>query len=371
MIGHLNDNFVLLCSLVMIPMIFFVPVMYINSYPDSESDNHLTSMITALLCGIACWIIFGNSESFHFGFSSLSLQSGNPDITLLSQMCFYLYSIVMFTGTVLRNASWKFFVGFIPLWTLLVYAPIANLIWSPTGVLYKMGALDFSGGLVVHLTAGLTSLILSVFMRNNRIKLPKDNQLLNYVATLFILTGWLGFNLAPAGVFSNGGSSIIVNTLVAVIGSVIGWTYSSNLGLSSDAGAVYNGIICGLVTSTALVAYVSTLSMLIVALVSGIICHYMCELLSASDIFHDPVDSFAINGIGGIVGTLGLILFASPIVNKDGAIGLLAGGFNFTGVELLTLLTTTLITLLGTLISLGIVKAIKELKVRTGKEEAF
>ena len=367
----MDNNFILLCSLIMIPMIFFVPVMYINAYANSESSTHLTTMTAAILCGITCWLFFGNIESFQFSFLNLNLTTLKPTITVLSQLCFYLYALIMFVGTSVQKIKWQFLIIFIPLWTFFVYAPLANLIWSSNGFLYRLGALDFSGGLVVHLTAGLTSLILSFFMRNTKPPLPRDSPLLNYVATLFILTSWLGFNLAPAGVFQNHGPLIVINTLTAVIGAVVGWTSGSRLGLSLDSSTLYNGIICGLVTSTALVAYVSTPSMLIVTLISGLICHYVTDLLADSTYFYDPVDSFGINGIGGLVGTLGLILFATPTVNKAGATGLLSGGLKFAEVEGLTLIVTILITLLGTLVCLGLIKIIKILILSRRKEAAF
>ena len=355
----------------MIPMIFFVPVMYVNAYASDESATHLTTMPVGLLFGMTCWLFFSNIESFQFSFRNLDLTTFKPNITVLSQLCFYLYALIMFVGTSLQKIKWQFLVTFIPLWTLLVYAPLANLIWSSNGFLYHMGALDFSGGLVVHLSAGITSLILAFFKRNTKPELPRNSPLLNYVATLFILTGWLGFNLAPAGTFQNHGPLIVINTLTAVIGAVVGWVSGSRLGLSLDSSTLYNGIICGLVTSTALVAYVSTPSILIVTLISGLVCHYGTDLLASSTHFYDPINSFGINGIGGIVGTLGLILFATPTVNNDGATGLLSGGLQFAEIEGFTLIVTVLTTLLGTLICLGIIKLIKIIILSRRREAAF
>ncbi|WP_283679397.1 ammonium transporter [Lentilactobacillus sp. Marseille-Q4993] len=346
----MNVNFVLLCSIIMIPMIFFVPIMYINCYPETKTNQYLASMLVALLVAIGCWLLFGNTETFNFIPTKMQLIPINPSISMIAQLCFYLYSVVMFTGTILQRVTWRFFIAFIPIWTLLVYAPIANLMWSENGLLFKLGALDFSGGLVVHLTAGLTSLVLSWFVTNRKVKQPRNRTIEDYIAVFFILTGWFGFNLAPASSFSNHGVLIMTNTLIAVIGATIGWiSYQSRIQQLTLSGLT-SGIICGLVTSTALVAYVSNFAMLVVSVISGITCHYFANKL-ANTRFIDPVDSFAVNGVGGVIGTFGLIIFASPNVNQAGAAGILTGNFRFSIVELLALITTIVITLIGCIIS--------------------
>lgn len=354
----------------MLPMILFVPVMYANRYPKAELDHHLTTMMVAVLIGIASWLSFGNVEAFHLVSHQLFNLAQPLDINLVVQMAFYLYAVIMFTGTVLQRLNWQFFAGFVPLWTLLVYAPLANLIWSPHGLLNQLGALDFSGGLVVHLSAGITSLILAALVRNQPVDDALDHPYLDYVATLFILTGWLGFNLAPAGSFRHLGPLIIVNTLTAVLGATCGWLILANRNKLRITD-MSNGIICGLVTSTALVGYVSTSAILLVALVSGVVCHWSCNLLAGSSNLYDPVDSFAINGVGGLIGTIGLTLFASLNINPQGASGLIAGNLQFTVAELTAILTTITITVVGTLISYGLIKSISVLVPQSRKDEVF
>lgn len=347
-------NFSLLCAVLMVPMIFFVPILYTQAFPKQQTEKHLVEMILALLIGILCWLFFGYFESFQVGTqNTLPVISRSFGPTMFVQLDFFLYALVMFTGTAIAKHSWKFFVSFVPLWTLLVYAPVANLIWSPTGYLAQLGALDFSGGLVVHLTAGLTSLVLALFIKRTQNPQGSDNALFKYVAILFVITGWFGFNLAPAGSWQNYGSLIVTNTLIAIIAASLGWIIpltDQNKPVTLDD--LVNGILTGLVTSTAAVGYVSPLSIGIITFVSGIICHLATHFTNQTDRLYDAVDSFTINGIGGLIGTFGLILMANTKINHGGATGLIFGNIRFASVELLAILVISGITIIGAVISL-------------------
>ena len=183
-------------------------------------------------------------------------------------------------------------IGFVPVWTVLVYCPLAHWLWADHGWLRQLGALDFSGGIVVHLTAGLTSLVLAkALLPDDQPSMPNDFRT-DYAAMIMILVGWLGFNLAPAGSLNELAGQVLINTFVAVLTAMIGWcwlTYRQN-GVV-QLGDLLNGVLCGLVTSTALVGYVGTLSMAIVAAVAGVICRQMVSKMQHSKHFYDAVDS--------------------------------------------------------------------------------
>ncbi len=352
----MQTNFSLICALVMLPMIFFVPVLYIQAFPKSKTEANLVKMLMALLIGIASWLAFGYFEAFQIGsgpVGNVTERLFSP--VLLVQLDFFLYALVMFSGTAIAKYSWRFFLAFVPLWTLLVYAPVANLMWSPNGLLNQAGARDFSGGLVVHLTAGLTSLLLAFRIEKPKVTNGSDNVVLKYFAILFIITGWLGFNLAPAGSWQNYGSLIVINTLIAIVAAPFGWLLPTIImNHPFDFSDLTNGLLTGLVTSTALVGYVSPLAIGIVTVTSGLLCRFVTTATHQTTKYFDAVDSFAINGIGGVVGTLGLIVFTNQKVTPLGAMGLLTWHFHFMLVELLAIIIVTAITILGSALSLGL-----------------
>ncbi|GHP13778.1 ammonium transporter [Lentilactobacillus fungorum] len=347
-------NFSLLCAVLMIPMIFFVPIIYTQAFPSRHTEKHLVEMIIALLTGILCWIFFGYFESFQVGSgNALPIISQTFSPVMFVQLDFFLYALVMFTGTAITKHSWNFFLIFVPVWTLLVYAPIANMMWSKTGYLAQLGALDFSGGLVVHLTAGLTSLMIAFSIRRPPNDERSTNPTLEYIAILFVITGWFGFNLAPAGSFQNYGNLIVTNTLIAIIAATFGWLIPlADHDQPIKLNDVVNGILVGLVTSTAAVGYVSPLSIGIITLLSGLICHLATDLMNRTNRFYDAVDSFTINGVGGLIGTLGLIFLADTKVNPSGANGLLYGDFHFAKIELIAIVIISVMTILGAALSL-------------------
>lgn len=342
--------FLLICGLIMLPMIFSVPLIYRPALAAGDRERGTVLMLAGLLVAILAWLAGG----YQLIFGSGLIQAGGITLAtasdLLVQLDFFLYAVVMFSGSAVPGRSLRFFLLLVPLWLLLVYGPVAWLMWTPTGWLNQLGARDFSGGLVVHLTAGLTSLILTW---GGRPHLAGDNDEgdpenpSRLVALFLILTGWMGFNLAPLGGLKHLAGLVVVNTLLAVVMAAAGWSLARPHNQALNLDDLINGVICGLVTSTALVGYVATPAIGVVALASGVISHRVTTTCQRSGRLNDPVDSFGINATGGLVGTLGLILFANPAVNPAGGTGLLSGHWQFTFAETLAILVTAAITLGG------------------------
>ena len=151
--------FALVCFLIMLPMIFSVPLLYVGMLPRVRQQSALLTMSIALMIAIVCWLVFGNRLAF--GFDLLHAATFSSLSAGLVQMDFYLYAVAMLMGTIAGNRNSRYMFGFVPVWTVLVYCPLARWLWADHGWLRQLGALDFSGGIVVHLTAGLTSLVLA------------------------------------------------------------------------------------------------------------------------------------------------------------------------------------------------------------------
>ncbi len=336
------------------PMLFSVPVLYANAAPDPQVDQSLTMMTMGLLTAILAWFCLGYPliyDNGHIGSFWPSLLKAEPN--LLADMClqgaFFIYAAIMFMGTLNGRVAWPYFVVFTPLWLVLVYSPLAYLLWTDQGILKAMGALDFSGGLVVHLSAGLTSLILARRYHDRSPDLgnrPSD-LIPNYMASFLIAFGWFGFNLGPLGDFSQQAPLIISNTVIAVLSASLGQVIYHYKHLKSRH--LMTGMMVGLVTSTAGVAFLPLWAMLILAMVSGYLIAWALDRWS----IHDPVDSFIINGLGGLIGATGLIFLAAPQLTPNHETGLFfAFKPDFIGAQVLALGLTMLITWLGTHLTL-------------------
>lgn len=358
--------FVVLCILIMWPMLFSVPILYGSSSKETSISETLTMTSVGLFTAFMAWMLFGyvltfGIESSFFSsidsyFSNLQQGDGPVILNMVLQACFFLYAAGMFIGTLIHKVDWKFFTVFIPIWLLVVYVPIAFSFWNTNGFLNQLGALDFSGGLVVHITAGVTSLLLAHQFTDDPLEVQERSSDLpvNYIATTLICFGWFGFNLGPLGTVNELTGLVILNTILAIIGGSSGYLLLQWKSVVSED--LLTGMMVGLVTSTALVGYASPLAVLFTSIISGLItCYYRNQSL-----INDPVDSFILNGIGGIIGTFGLMLFANPIFTPNGQTGLVSGGnlTNFPLIELLGLAFTLLISLIGAQFSISLTKLI-------------
>lgn len=346
--------FQLFCIVIMWPMLFSVPILYGSSTKEREISDTLTMTTVGLLVAFLGWIIYGYPLSFGAGFSGgdflvyvLQIQNGDIELILsvVLQACFFLYAAGMFIGTMIHKVKWAYFIVFVPLWLLFIYVPVAFLLWNDQGYLAQLGALDFSGGMVVHVTAGFTSLFLARHFAGNSEDVPERSSDLapNYLATTLICFGWFGFNLGPLEGIDPLMGMIALNTILAIVGGALGFLLIQKADVTSDD--LLAGMVVGLVTSTALVGYTSPIELFLVTLISGSVTCYSRQTIYLDD----PVDSFVLNGMGGAIGTIGALLFVHPSFTPDGQTGIFLGGFHsFPLVQLFALFLTILITWVGT-----------------------
>lgn len=233
---------------------------------------------------------------------------------MLLQQLFCLYAVIMLIGSVLERGSWCYAAVFSSLWIFVVYAPICYLLWGESALLDQLGVLDFSGGLVVHVTAGIGSLVLaqSLPIRNKKSTMKPMQYTISYVGMLFITLGWFGFNMAPAGYFGTEAISIWLNTLLSFLGGGISWFLMTRyIEKKYTISALMNGMIAGLVGSTCSVGYVTPLSSFLIALIVGGSCPIVINFLQKKyPLFDDAVDSFGMNATGGVVGSVLAGIFA-------------------------------------------------------------
>jgi Amt family ammonium transporter len=246
------------------------------------------------------------------------------------QMMFAVITPALITGAFAERKRFKAMVVFTLLWATFVYAPVAHWVWGLDGWLRALGALDFAGGTVVHITAGVAALV-AASMLGQRIgfgsrSLEPHNLTYTVLGAGLLWFGWFGFNggsaLAANGLAVN--ALVVTNTAAAMAG--LAWMTASWLrhGHPSVLGLAA-GAVAGLVAITPASGFVDVPAAVLIGLGAGILCFFSVDLLKRNVGVDDALDVFAVHGVGGIWGALATGLFASTAVNPAGANGLFSG----------------------------------------------
>ncbi len=264
------------------------------------------------------------------GYSGSLAQSVPPVVFVCFQLMFAVITPALFTGSIADRMKFGSFVVIIVLWSLLVYGPVAHWVFSPNGWAFKMGALDFAGGSVVHMNAGAAGLALAVLL-GKRVGWPSlhmrpHNLPFTLLGAGLLWFGWFGFNAGSALGANQLAGYAFLNTNTATAAAMIGWLLFERIvnGKATTLGAA-SGAVAGLVAITPCAGYVSPLGSIAVGLMAGAICAYACRLKFRFR-FDDALDVVAVHLVGGLIGTLSVGLFATKLINSGGADGLFYGG---------------------------------------------
>jgi Amt family ammonium transporter len=300
------------------------------------------------------WVLYGYSLSFGFdnggfigGLNFVGLMgvgqepssiyaSTVPHLAfMVFQGMFAIITVALITGAVVERIKFGALLIFSALWMTVVYCPVAHWVWSDGGWLANLGILDFAGGAVVHINAGVSALALVMLLGRRRgfLEQPMEpnNIPLVVLGAGLLWFGWFGFN-AGSSLASNGlAASAFVATNTSAAAAALTWMIISWIHRRPSLLGVVTGAVAGLVAITPAAGFVTPLAGIPVGIVVAIICYYSIVLLKTKLSFDDSLDVFAVHGMGGIWGALATGIFASLAVNFAGADGLLAGN----GVQLL------------------------------------
>lgn len=309
--------------------------------------------------------------------ANLSRDSMAGDIPesvfFMFQMTFAIITPALIVGAYPERIKFSFVVVFSLLWVILIYAPIVHWIWAEGGWLFEMGLRDFAGGLVVHLTAGITALVIAFFLGPrdgfpNSVQ-PPHNPGLTMMGACMLWVGWFGFNGGSA-LAANGdaGMAILVTHISAATATIV-WIVIEKVkfGKSSLVGAV-TGCIAGLASITPASGSVGPMGGLVIGLIAGVVCYYMVNVVKDNFKIDDSLDVFAVHGIGGLLGIL-LIPFLTS--ESYGGIGYDEGsGFSdLMTTQIIGAVSVGLFTLIGSVILLLITKSIFGLRVTDDSQE--
>jgi len=246
------------------------------------------------------------------------------------QMMFAVITPALISGAVADRMAFKAWVWFVGLWMILVYAPVAHWVFAPTGWLFKEGALDFAGGTVVHINAGIAALAAVLVLGKRRgwpnHPMPPHNLPLTLIGAGILWFGWFGFNAGSALAGNGVAVQALVNTHLAAAAAMLGWLVVEKLrsGHATTLGAA-SGAVAGLVAITPCAGFVGSMSAIYIGAIAGGVCMLAVGLKSRFG-YDDSLDVIGVHLAGGLIGTLLLGLFADLSINGAGADGLLYGG---------------------------------------------
>jgi Amt family ammonium transporter len=248
----------------------------------------------------------------------------------LYQMMFAIITPALFTGAAADRMKFSGYVWFLGLWSLLVYSPVAHWVFSPTGWAFKLGALDFAGGTVVHINAGIAALALVIVLGKRRgwpgEAMTPHSLPLTLLGTGILWFGWFGFNAGSALGANELAASAFANTHLAASAALLGWLVAEKVktGHATTLGAA-SGAVAGLVAITPCAGFVSPMAAIVIGATAGAGCLLAIQLKFRLG-YDDALDVVGIHLVGGIIGSLLLGLFATRVVNAAGADGLFYGG---------------------------------------------
>ena len=269
----------------------------------------------------------GLDRAFLSGLTPVSLVGAFPEsIFITFQMTFAIITPALIVGAFAERMKFSAMLVFMGVWFTLVYAPIAHMVWGGDGgLMWDWGVLDFAGGTVVHINAGIAGLVACLVLGKRKgyptTPMAPHNLGLTLVGAAMLWVGWFGFN-AGSAIAANGtaGMAMLV-TQIATAAAALGWMFAEWIGHGKPSAlGIASGVVAGLVAITPAAGTVGPMGALVIGLVSGVVCFFCATSLKRKLGYDDSLDAFGVHGIGGIVGALLTGIFAAPMLGGFGEV---------------------------------------------------
>nr|WP_280174412.1 ammonium transporter [Bosea thiooxidans] len=316
----------------------------------ARSKNMLSvmSQITAtaaVMCII--WVVYGYSLAFTSGGSltsfigsfskaflaGVSNESTSDTFTkgvvipeyvfVCFQMTFAMITPALIVGGFVERMKFSALLLFVALWATCVYFPMAHMVWFSEGYLFTLGALDFAGGTVVHINAGIAALV-GALVIGKRIGYGKElmsphSLTMTFIGTAVLWVGWFGFNAGSNLEATAGAALAMINTFTATAGAALGWLFIEWIvkGKPSLLGML-SGIVAGLVAVTPAAGLIGPMGAIVLGAIAGVVCFFFCTTVKNALGYDDSLDVFGVHGVGGIIGSIGTGIFVAPALGGVG-----------------------------------------------------
>ena len=317
------------------------------------------TVITAMVMVI--WVVWGYSFAFGGstspywgGMGKLMLAGVTPDslvgtfsdgvmlpeyLFIAFQMTFAAITPALIVGAFAERIKFSALLLFVVLWVTVVYFPVAHMVWDANGLIFNMGAIDFAGGTVVHINAGIAALCGSIII-GKRVGLGRDNMAphsmtLTMVGAAMLWVGWFGFNAGSNLEATAGATLAMINTFTATAGAILAWCLIEGLfrGKASMLGAA-SGMVSGLVAVTPACGTIGPVGAILLGAIASAACYFFVAVVKIKAGYDDSLDVFGVHGIGGIIGAVGTGIFTSSSLGGIGyAEGVTMAGQTFVQIE--------------------------------------
>lgn len=388
-----NIGFVMLCAAFVFFMTPGLSCFYGGLVRRKNAVNTMFTSVVTIATGIVMWMLIGYSLSFGpdhggvigdfswFGLEGVSLTEpyvegqGIPNMVFcLFQMMFAVITPALITGSVAGRMKFKSLFVFLVLWSLVVYYPMAHMVWADGGFLAKIGSVDFAGGNVVHINSGITALTLCILLGKRydykRANYKIHNMPMVALGAFILLFGWFGFNAGSALAADGLAAHAFVTTAVSSAAAMLSWMFCDVVVNKKPTfvGAC-TGMVAGLVGITPGAGFVPIWAALIIGLTTSPICFFMISWVKEKFGYDDALDAFGCHGVGGIWGGICTGLFCKVSINDIGqGNGLFFGDTKLFLMQLASIGITIVVSVAGTLICYGITRLVTG-KIRVTERE--
>ena len=295
-----------------------------------------------------------------------------PEMAFIAFQCmFAIITPAIMSGSITGRMRFAPFVIFAIIWSILIYNPMAHWVWGG-GFLANLGALDFAGGLVIHVLSGVSGLVLCLLLGRRRgygrMPMLPHHLPMTVLGGAMLWFGWFGFNAGSAlGAGPLAANAVLTTQMSAAIG-IVGWVLVERYhrGKPTVLGAVSGGV-SGLVAITPAAGFVTPVAAIPIGFVGAICCYVAVAVLKSKFGYDDSLDAFGIHGVGGMWGAIATGLFATVSVNPDGADGLFYGG-NLLIPQLISLVVAIALAIIGTTIIFKVVSLFMDMRVSISAE---
>ena len=340
----------------------------------------ITAVITIVWVVIGYSLAFSDGGAYVGGLSKMFLKDMTVDglsgtipesVFMVFQMTFAIITPALIAGAFADRMKFSSMLVFMTIWSIVVYSPITHWVWGPGGWLGAKGILDFAGGTVVHINAGVAGLVTAIVLGKRtgygKESMAPHNLVLTIIGASMLWVGWFGFNAGSELAADGRAGMAMVVTQVATAAAALSWMFVEWMakGKPSVLG-IASGAVAGLVAITPASGFVGPMGALAIGIIAGIVCYWGATGLKRMFGYDDSLDAFGVHGVGGIVGAILTGVFA--VKSVGGTAGMLEGNVAQVGIQFLGVAATLVYTAVATFIILKVVDAVMGLRVSEEEE---
>lgn len=388
-INMADTTFMFLATVMVLLMTPALSLFYGGMVREKNVLSTTMHSYAAIVVVVIQWILLGYSLSFggdnaiigdfsfaflnNVGFSPVDYAPTIPhQLFMMFQLAFAIITPAIISGSVAERMKFPAYLAFVLLWLTLVYDPIAHWVWGNGGWIRELGALDFAGGTVIHVSAGISALVAAIFVgkRTNKEAVRPHNIPMTMIGAGLLLFGWFGFNAGSA--LSMNGIAINAFITTTVSGAAAGFSWLMCewvLHKKPTALGLVSGIIAGLGSITQSAGYVSPFSALLIGFIGGLLCFFAVTELKKRIGYDDALDAFGCHGVGGIWGGISAGIFATSSINPDITGGLVDGNAGLLMAEIISIVAVTAYSAIISFVILKLISLVMPVRATEEEEE--